>query len=166
MAETTEEYIKRLLGYVQEKNPLEVLETTVPRIEALMSGATPDRLQKKEDGKWSAAQILAHYAEGEIVTSFRFRMILSVNGVDIPAYDQNLWVKNAGYLIENPELALNLFKQLRKANLKLLNSLQKEQWENYGIHSERGKESVGHLVRMVAGHDLNHFSQFEKAVKG
>lgn len=165
MAETVEEYKKRLLGYIQGKNPLEILETTPTRIEGLIREASAEQLQKKEEGKWSAAEILAHYAEGEIVTSFRFRMILAVNAVDIPAYDQNLWVGNAGYLIAKPELALNLFKQLRKANLELLNSLRKEQWENYGIHSERGKESVHDLVRMVAGHDMNHFSQFERAIK-
>jgi predicted glycosyltransferase involved in capsule biosynthesis len=38
-------------------------------------------------------------------------------------------------------------------------------WENYGQHQERGKESIDHLVRMMAGHDLNHMLQVEKIAK-
>ncbi len=165
MAETIEDYKKRILGYAQGRDPMEILEMTVPRIEALVRSASSEKLQKKEDGKWSAAEILAHYAEGEIVFSYRIRMILSVNAVDIPAYDQNLWVANAGYLIAQPELALETFKHLRQANLALLQSLRKEQWENYGVHSERGKESIHDTVRIYSGHDLNHLSQFEKIMK-
>ena len=38
-------------------------------------------------------------------------------------------------------------------------------WENYGIHSERGSETVARITEMVAGHDINHMSQIEKIVK-
>jgi hypothetical protein len=35
-------------------------------------------------------------------------------------------------------------------------------WKQYGMHSERGKESIEHIVRMFAGHDVNHLQQIEK----
>jgi hypothetical protein len=92
-------------------------------------------------------------------------MILSVNTVPIQAYDQDLWVNNAGYLIAKPELARGVFRELRTCNLALLNSLRPEQWDNYGMHSERGKESVRDLVRMISGHDLNHLKQLEATLK-
>jgi hypothetical protein len=44
-------------------------------------------------------------------------------------------------------------------------ALPKELWENYGMHQERGKESIAHLVRLYAGHDLNHLGQMEKIVE-
>ena len=47
----------------------------------------------------------------------------------------------------------------------MLNSLPRDLWENYGIHSERGKETIAQIVRMYAGHDLNHVAQVEKIVK-
>jgi len=31
-----------------------------------------------------------------------------------------------------------------------------------GVHSERGVETVEHIVRMFAGHDLNHIRQIER----
>ena len=30
------------------------------------------------------------------------------------------------------------------------------------MHSERGKETLADIVRMYAGHDLNHLAQVEK----
>lgn len=51
---------------------------------------------------------------------------------------------------------------LREANLDLLKSLTKEQWKHYGMHAERGEESIEHLVRMYAGHDINHTRQIER----
>jgi len=38
-------------------------------------------------------------------------------------------------------------------------------WDNYGMHQERGKETITHIVRMHAGHDLNHLGQVEKIRK-
>ena len=54
---------------------------------------------------------------------------------------------------------------LRTSNLALLKSLPKKLWENYGMHQERGKETVAHIVRMYAGHDVNHLQQVEKIAK-
>jgi hypothetical protein len=30
------------------------------------------------------------------------------------------------------------------------------------LHSERGPETIEHVVRMFAGHDLNHIAQIER----
>ena len=42
----------------------------------------------------------------------------------------------------------------REANLALYKSLSPEQWKHYGMHAERGQESVEHIVNMLAGHDV------------
>jgi len=57
---------------------------------------------------------------------------------------------------------LELFRVVREANLALLKSLKPEKWRVYGRHSERGRESIEDIVRMFAGHDLNHLQQIEK----
>jgi len=44
----------------------------------------------------------------------------------------------------------------------LLKSLTPEQWKHCGMHSERGQETIGHIVRMTAGHDINHLRQIEQ----
>jgi hypothetical protein len=54
---------------------------------------------------------------------------------------------------------------LRENNLRMLKTLPKNLWENHGMHSERGKETLAHIVRMFAGHDLNHLAQVERIAK-
>jgi hypothetical protein len=34
------------------------------------------------------------------------------------------------------------------------------------MHSERGEETVQHIARMYAGHDLNHLGQIERILAG
>ena len=52
--------------------------------------------------------------------------------------------------------SLELFRVLRENNLAMLKEIPRETWDNYGMHLERGKESIAHLARMFAGHDTNH----------
>ena len=65
----------------------------------------------------------------------------------------------------HPRVSLATFRTLREANLALLKSVPRKLWDNYGVHQERGNESVSHVVRMVAGHDLNHLRQVEAILK-
>ncbi len=54
---------------------------------------------------------------------------------------------------------------LRAANVALLRSVPKKLWDNHGMHSERGKETISYIVHMVAGHDMNHLRQIEGILK-
>lgn len=162
MSETPQQYTQRLLNNVGELNPVEVLESTITRIEALSRSLEKKGLQRKPTpDKWTAAQILSHLAEGEIVFAYRLRKALNASGETIEAYDQNEWVKNSGYLQADPHLALSLFQALRRVNVARLKSLTPEQWAHYGMHTERGKESITQMARITAGHDINHLRQME-----
>ena len=55
----------------------------------------------------------------------------------------------------------NCIASCAKLISSLLKSLSPDQWKLYGQHSERGQESIEHIVRMIAGHDNNHFKQIE-----
>jgi hypothetical protein len=50
---------------------------------------------------------------------------------------------------------------LRIANLKLLQSLTAQEWDMFGVHAERGIESLRDIAMYFAGHDVNHFRQIE-----
>ena len=90
------------------------------------------------------------------------RLILGQNGTPIQAFNQDVWASTFNYRRRDPKASLQTFKVLRENNLALLKSVSKDLWENYGMHQERGKESVAHMVRMFAGHDLNHLRQVEQ----
>ena len=166
MPETTQEYVQRILSYTEGKDPLRVMRDTPAKLSALVKRLDKKRLGKRPaPGKWSIAEIITHLADTEIVAGWRLRMILSTNGAPIQGFDQDSWASTFNYGRQDTRQALEVFRVLREYNLALLKSVPKPRWENHGVHQERGKETARHILRMYAGHDLNHVSQVEEIVK-
>jgi len=166
MNETSQQYVERILGNLEGKDALKVLKTTPKKIKQLINGVKKTVLAKKPSPeRWSVAEIVAHLAETELVLGWRYRSIAEKNGVVIQSFEQDDWAKNSRYGKSNVEEMLEMYSVLRNANLNFLAGLPKEKFENYGMHQERGKETIAHLINLEAGHDLNHFKQIEKILK-
>jgi len=166
MQETAEQYIKRILGYVEGQDAIKVQKGTAGRLKKAISGLTAAQLKSRpQPAKWSIAEIVAHLADAEIVASWRMRSVIGENGVTIQPFDQDAWASTFNYRTRDAKRSLETFRVLRENNLAMLKEIPKETWDNYGMHLERGKESIGHLARMFAGHDTNHVLQVEGLVK-
>lgn len=166
MPETAEQYIQRILGYVEGQDAIKVQRTTPQKLKKSIQGLTPKELKwRPEPAKWSIAEIVAHLADTEIVASWRMRSVIGENGITIQPFDQDAWASAFEYRDRDTKRSLETFRVLRENNLAMLKEISKETWENYGMHLERGKESIAHLARMFAGHDTNHVLQVERIVK-
>lgn len=162
MPETAEQYIQRILGHVEGQDALTVQRRTAARLKKSIHGLTPRQLKwKPAPDRWSIAEILAHLADGEIIAGWRLRSVAGENGVTIQPYDQNVWVSVFRYNDRDARQSLETFRVLRENNLAMLKNLPREAWDNYGMHLERGKETLTHIARMFAGHDANHALQVE-----
>ncbi len=167
MKETPQQYKQRILGIVEGKNPLGVFKTTPDKIARLIRGLSSARLcRRPAPGKWSIAEILAHLAETEIVIGYRFRMIRNKNGTPIQAFDQDDWAASSKYQTMDARQSLAAWRELRKFNYNWYRRLPKPKLQNYGMHAERGKETLAHLILMFAGHDLNHLKQIDRLRRG
>jgi hypothetical protein len=165
MKETPQEYTKRILGHVAGQDPLKVEAGTARKLDRLIKRVPASKLRKRPaPGKWSVAEILAHLADSEIARGWRMRQILGSPGTPVQAFDQDAWVISGHYEKRDARKSLELFRVLREGNLALLKSLTPEQWKHHGMHAERGEESIEHIVRLNAGHDLNHTKQIERIV--
>jgi hypothetical protein len=167
MPETVQEYTQRLLSYAGDKDPLRLQQAAPARLASLVKGRTRKQLTRKPaPDKWSIAEIMAHLADAEVAIAWRIRQVLASNAIPIQAYDQDLWATTFDYAHRDPRQSLAAYCALREANLTVLKSVPRKLWQNYGLHQERGQESVSHIVRMVAGHDINHLRQIEGILKG
>jgi DinB family protein len=163
MAETAEQYTSRILGHVEGQDALKVQRATFAKLKKATRGLTPKHLKwKPEPGKWSIAEILAHLADVEIVISWRLRSVVGSSGTTIQPFDQDVWASLFQYTKRDAKQSIEVFRVLRENNLMMLKALPREIWENYGMHLERGKETVSRMTRMLAGHDLNHLGQIER----
>jgi DinB superfamily len=163
MPETPQQYTQRILSHAQGQDPVKVQAATPKRLERLTKGVSAAKLRKRpEPQKWSVAEILAHLADVEVVVGWRMRSVLGAPGIPIQAFDQDSWVTALHYDKRNVKDSLAQMKVAREANLAMLKTLAPEQWKHFGMHSERGQESIEHIVRLIAGHDLNHIQQIER----
>ena len=163
MSETAQQYTQRILANAQGQDPLKVQSATTKKLARLIKGVPTAKLRKRPaPDKWSIAEILAHLADVEIVIGWRMRSLLGAPGTPVQAYDQDAWVIAGHYQKRDPRKSIELHRAVREANLALLKSLSSDQWKHYGQHAERGQESIEHIVRMVAGHDINHIHQIER----
>jgi hypothetical protein len=103
-----------------------------------------------------------HLADGDLVWGWRMRLVLAQDRPTITGYDQDLWADRLHYGEADVSLALDDFRVLRRSNLHLLSAATAADMQRVGIHSERGEESVAHMIKMYAGHDLLHLAQLKR----
>ena len=162
VGETQAEYKARVLSYQTGADPLALQAAAPDKLASLVMGMSPSDLDWcPAPGKWSAREIVAHLADDELVGAYRIRLILSAPGTPIQAFNQDVWARTGRYNATDVGESLELFRVLRRANLALLRSLGPAEWEMSGVHAERGTESLRDIATYYAGHDINHFRQFE-----
>ena len=162
MQETAQQYTQRILGNVEGEDAIKVQKATAAKLKKLIHGLSPKQLKwKPGPGKWSIAEILAHLADAEIVGSWRMRLIIGASGTAVQPFDQDAWASVFEYGKRDAKHSLEVFRTLRENNLAMLKALPPESWDHFGMHLERGKETITHMTRMFAGHDTNHVRQIE-----
>jgi hypothetical protein len=159
-------YISAVLRALGNRDPLEVMRSTPEQLAKVVNEVPTHLITAPEStGKWSIAQVIQHLADSEIVGGFRFRMVMTADRPPLTAYDQDLWAERLRYSEVNVREALEEFTVLRRSNVRLFENASSEDWMRVGVHSERGEESLRHLLNLYAGHDIVHLRQIDRIRK-
>jgi hypothetical protein len=159
-------YVHALLALLGDRDPLEVMAEQLSWIARRTAGLDDAVLRRPEaPGRWSAVEIVQHLADSDVVAAWRTRLILTEDRPLIQGYDQDAWARTLDYAHVPLEIALGQLRGVRTANLRLWRSLRPEQRARVGMHSERGPESVGLLLRLMGGHDLVHRRQIDRVLE-
>jgi len=137
-----------------------ILAETANKIAEYLEVIGSNQEKKPAPDKWSAAEIVCHLADCELVFAFRLRQTLAEDGPTIQPFDQDEWAKT--YPGVPASLALATFGELRKWNLRLIRASLPAAAERKMTHPERGTMTFQTVVETMAGHDLNHLGQLRK----
>jgi hypothetical protein len=156
------DYVTRILGYVGDRSPVESLTESARDIETTVRAIDERSLFEipYESGKWTAREVTCHLADVEIALGFRMRQIVAVENVLVQPFDEQVWAK--AYKVADPRLALRSFLALREWNLAFIKALPAATWDKPYRHPEQGDLKFATLIKLLAGHDLNHLNQLRR----
>jgi uncharacterized damage-inducible protein DinB len=146
------------------KDAIVALGETPERIRRLVSGMQEADFQRAYGpDKWTAAQLIEHIAEAEMIFSLRVRMALTHPDYVVQPYDQDK------FLAREPKRsgreAFEVYDAVRRWNLPLYRSVTATERALTFKHPERGQLTVGDLLDTLAGHELHHLAQLEQIAR-
>jgi len=134
-------------------------------VEAALDGITDADLDRRDGDEWSARMVVHHLADSEATAFIRLRLLIAEDAPVIQGYDEAEFARRLHY--DRPiESSLAVLAAVRAASLDLLQSLDPEEWDRAGTHSESGAYSVGDWLRIYAGHAHDHANQIRSARLG
>ena len=159
----TAAYVSAVLGLIEGQSPLAVLRATPSWLERVVEELGTHAVSVPEaPGKWSVNEVVQHLADSELVFGWRIRLVLAHDRPTITGYDQDRWADRLHYAEGNPQEAIARFAVIRRSNLTLLERASEADLQRVGVHAERGEETLAHIIRLYAGHDLLHVRQIER----
>ena len=154
-------YIRKTEGFRAGREPVALMKAAPAKFARAVARLSASQMRRRPaPGKWSIIEILGHLNDTEVVYGYRYRMALAESGSPIQGYDQARWVDHLRHRRGNARRLLAQIRVARESNLEMLAQVPRRAWaRRYGMHSERGRETVLQTVQLIAGHDLNHLSQ-------
>ena len=99
----------------------------------------------------------------EMVYGMRLRLMLTEARPLLNPFDQNAWSERFGVL-DDPREVLNRWRMLRDANLRLLGSVEEDEWDRTGVHVQRGEVTVAEVAAHLVDHDRDHLDQIRRTL--
>ena len=162
--EEADAFRRPVLEALGDDDPVVVQETEPELWRRLVEQAGALLRTRPEEGEWSVLECLGHMTDSELITSARYRWVLSEVEPTLLGFDQAAWVARPDRATDDPALLLEVLRVLRRANVALWRRTSAAERARIGLHAERGPESFELLFRLQAGHGRVHRAQAERAL--
>lgn len=111
-------------------------------------------------GKWTLKQLLGHLADDERIFQYRMLCVARGDTTPLPGFDENLYVRTAGFEARAWADLLAEYRSVREGTLGLLGTFTAEAWVRRGTVNGYGA-SVRGLAFHAVGHELHHLRVIE-----
>jgi uncharacterized damage-inducible protein DinB len=109
------------------------------------------------EGKWSLKEMLGHIADTERVMSYRLLRVARGDTTPLPGFDQDLFVKAAGFDRRPLAELIAEFRSVRAATVSLLQGLTEEDFSRAGVVSNASMTAAA-LAYIIFGHAQHHLA--------
>ena len=153
------EYVPAYEGYISlvpEGDLFKTLEQQLEETLALLRAIPEAQADSRyAPGKWSIKELVGHLIDSERIFGYRALRFSRNDSTPLPGYEQDDYIRNAGFdKCKLAELASE-FEHVRRGNLYMFRHLDEEAWQRRGMAND-AEISVRALAYIIAGHELHH----------
>lgn len=114
------------------------------------------------DGGWSAAWVLHHLADAEVISATRLRRLLAEDHPALAGWDEEFYAGALAYDSRRVQDSVAVIESVRAMNLGVLAALTDEQWQRVG-EGPNGPVTVADWLTGQVGHLREHLEQARAA---
>lgn len=111
---------------------------------------------------WSIHENVVHVAECDLIAATRIRYVWAEPGKPLVGFDETRWARTMGYSEQSFEGALALLRAVRASTTDMLRRAPAEAWEQSGMHTELGPQTLEWIVEYFVNHIQYHLRTIAK----
>jgi len=170
-APTPNEYAEFYAGYIQRafarRDVLAALPKQIDEIKSALGSLTDEQaLFRDAPNEWSIKEVMGHLNDVERVFSYRLLRISRNDSTPLPGFEQDDYVREAGFDRHSSQDLIQEFEHLRRANILAIRNMSDEAALRMGAASGH-PVSARALIHMLVGHVDHHMASLhEKYLPG
>jgi len=127
-----------------------------------LEGLTRDDLFAHPAAGWSIQEIVIHMMDSDLIGADRMKRTIAEERPSLLGYDETAFAKHLHYELQDARAAAAVFAANRKLFAVVLRALPPETFDRFGMHSERGRETLGELLEGYVQHLEHHLDFLRK----
>jgi uncharacterized damage-inducible protein DinB len=165
-APTAEEYAPFYSDYVgrasQREDVYEALSQQIEELQAALDSLTDTQARyRPAPQEWSIKEVIGHINDVERVFSYRLLRISRDDPTPLPGFEQDDYVRQAGFDSLSVDDLVREFEYLRRANLLAIRHMSAEAMERRGTANGM-TVSARALIYMLVGHVDHHMASLQE----
>ena len=160
------EYAEFYAGYVQRATSkgdvLAALPNQIDKIQAALGNLSDEQaLFRDAPNEWTIKEVMGHLNDVERVFSYRLLRVSRNDSTPIPGFEQNDYVREAGFDSHPIKDLIQEFEHLRRANVLAIQNMTDEAALRVGVASGY-PVSARALIFMLVGHVDHHLESLNE----
>lgn len=162
----SEEYASFYAGYIERAQSrgdvFAALPQQIEEIKAELGNLTDDQgLFRDAPREWSIKEVIGHLNDVERVFSYRLLRVSRNDATPLPGFEQNDFVREAGFDNYTLHDLIQEFEHLRRANILAIRNMSEEAALRHGTASGY-TVSARALIYMMVGHVDHHLASLRE----
>jgi len=136
------------------------------RLREAIRGLSPEQLDTPyREGGWTVRQVVHHVPDSHMNAYIRFKLALTEDEPTIKPYMEDRWAKLADTTNTPPEVSLSLMESLHDRWVRLLRSIEPNDWKRTFQHPELGLMPLEKTLVLYSWHGRHHVAHITELRK-